>query len=76
MAEPREPRPEGPGLVISCDDCRMQGTDACRDCVVTFILDRRDGAVVFDAAEERALRALARAGLVPDVRWRRRRAAG
>lgn len=71
MEETQGPDP-APELVLDCDSCAMQGTDACDDCVVTFILDRRDGAVVFDAAEERAMRSLGRAGLVPDVRFRRR----
>jgi hypothetical protein len=60
------------GMLISCDDCRMQGTDACNDCVVTYILDKPEGAVVFDAEQERAIREMARAGLLPDVRWERR----
>jgi hypothetical protein len=60
------------GMLISCDDCRMQGTDACSDCVVTYILDKPDGAVVFDAAQERAIREMSRAGLLPDVRWQAR----
>jgi hypothetical protein len=60
------------GMLISCDDCTMQGTDACSDCVVSFILDRPEGAVVFDAAEERALREMNRAGLLPEVRWQAR----
>jgi len=60
------------GMLISCDDCRMQGTDACDDCVVTYLLDRPDGAVVFDAAEERALREMNRAGLLPPVQWQSR----
>jgi hypothetical protein len=56
-------------LTIDCDGCTMQGTDVCSDCVVTFICDRvPDDAVVFDAAEERALRLLGRAGLVPRLR--------
>lgn len=57
------------GMLISCNDCRMQGTDACADCVVTHILDCPQGAVVFDAAEERAIRAMGEAGLLPPVRW-------
>jgi hypothetical protein len=57
------------GMLISCDDCRMQGTDACSDCVVSYILDKPEGAVVFDAAQERAIREMSRAGLLPDVRW-------
>ncbi|MGH2722882.1 MAG: hypothetical protein ACRDI0_01220 [Actinomycetota bacterium] len=46
----------------------MQGTEQCRDCVVTFILDREDGPVVVDADEARALRRLGEAGLVPLLR--------
>ena len=50
---------------IDCDECAYQGTDRCEDCVVTFILDREDGAVVVDADEARALRKRGEAGLVP-----------
>lgn len=54
---------------ISCDDCSMQGTDACGDCIVTFICSREpDDAVIIDAAEQRAVRMLIRSGLVPDLR--------
>jgi len=35
---------------IDCGDCVMTGTDACDDCVVSFILRREPGdAVVIDA---------------------------
>jgi hypothetical protein len=50
---------------IDCDDCAHQGTERCDDCVVSFILDREDGAVVVDAEEAKALRSLGEAGLVP-----------
>ncbi len=61
-----------PPLTISCGDCVMQHTDACEDCVVTFICDRApDDAVVIDAAEARAVRLLSGAGLVPVLRHRR-----
>jgi hypothetical protein len=50
---------------IECDACAMQGTDQCRDCVVSFVLEREEGAVVVDAEEARALRELGEAGLVP-----------
>ena len=50
---------------IDCEECAHRGTDRCEDCVVTFILDREDGAVVVDADEARALRSLGEAGLVP-----------
>jgi hypothetical protein len=64
-----------PGMRIDCDDCVMAGTSACDDCVVSFIVRREPGeAVVIDAAEARALRALGDNGLVPQLRHRSRRA--
>jgi hypothetical protein len=58
---------------IDCDECVMQGTPACADCVVTFLCARTPGdAVVIDVAEARALRVLGRAGLAPALRHRRR----
>ena len=54
---------------IDCNDCVMQATDACGDCIVTFLLDRPEGAVVFDVAEERALRVLSDQGLAPANRF-------
>jgi hypothetical protein len=60
---------------IDCDECVMAGTDACDDCVVSFILRREPGeALVIDAEEERALRSLQAGGLVPELRHRPRRA--
>ena len=57
---------------ISCDDCVMRNTDACGDCIVTFICDREPGdAVIIDAGEQRALRLLVGGGLVPELRHRR-----
>jgi len=54
---------------IDCDDCVMQGTPTCGDCVVTFVVGRAPGtALVIDAAEARAVRMLTRAGLVPELR--------
>jgi hypothetical protein len=60
-------------LHIDCDECVMQGTDVCRDCVVTFLCGREVGeAVVIDVAEARALRLLEGGGLAPALRHRRR----
>jgi hypothetical protein len=60
-------------LRIDCDECVMQHTAACEDCVVSFIVSRTPGeAVVFDVAEARALRNLSTAGLVPGLRHRTR----
>ena len=54
---------------IDCDECVMQGTEVCDDCVVTFLIRRpTQDAVILDLDEERALRRLAGAGLVPELR--------
>ena len=59
-----------PTITISCDDCALQATDACDDCLVHFVLGRDpEDAVVIDADEARALRMLSRAGLVPTLRF-------
>lgn len=63
------PDTTGP-LTIDCECCELQGTKACDDCIVTFLLDREpDDAVVIDAEEVRAMRMLERAGLVPSLRF-------
>lgn len=60
-------------LSISCDDCVARGTGACADCVVSFICDRDpDDAVIIDVAEERAMRLLVQAGLLPALRHKKR----
>ncbi len=60
-------------MEISCEDCVMQGTDACGDCVVTFICGREaNEAVIIDVAEARAVRLLGEVGLVPPLRQMRR----
>jgi hypothetical protein len=49
----------------------MRATSACDDCVVTFIVNREPGdALIIDVDEARALRELARAGMVPRLRHR------
>ena len=58
------------GLTIDCDRCALRETEACDDCVVSFLLGREpDDAVVIDADEARAMRMLERAGLVPSLRF-------
>jgi hypothetical protein len=60
-------------LTIDCGCCQLQGTNACDDCVVSFLLEREpDDAVVIDADEARAMRMLERAGLVPTLRFANR----
>jgi hypothetical protein len=58
------------GLTIDCDSCALQNSDACDDCVVSFLLGRTpEDAVIIDAEEARAMRLLGRAGLVPTLRF-------
>ena len=63
-----------PTFTIDCDQCCMQGTDACGDCVVTYVCSREPGdALIVDLGEYRALEMLAESGLVPTLRHQRRR---
>lgn len=56
-------------MTISCSDCMMRDSTACDDCVVSFIIGRDPGdAVVIQVAEVRAVKLLAEAGLVPELR--------
>lgn len=57
-------------FIVDCDDCALQSTTACSDCVVSFVLDRTEesGAIVFDLAQARAVRLLSEAGLVAPLR--------
>ena len=60
-------------LTISCDDCVLDGTETCNDCMVSYLLERDPhDAVVIDADEARAIRLLEGAGLVPTLRHARR----
>ncbi len=61
-------------MLIDCNECVMQGTIACRDCVVTFLLG--DGPIELDQEEAVALGNLAEVGLVPDLRLVPRGAGG
>ncbi len=60
-------------LVIDCDECALDRTTACRECVVSYLLDREPGdAIVINAEEARAVRLLAGGGLLPGLRHTRR----
>ena len=56
-------------MVIDCDRCRMRDV-ACRDCVVTVLLELPDAGerLELDVVEARAISALAGSGLVPPLR--------
>lgn len=66
-------RPTPEPLRIDCDECALQHSDACGDCVVSFLCTREaDDAVIIDVAEVRALRLLSDTGLAPRLRHRHR----
>ena len=63
------PSCDGVRVLIDCGVCVMNSTSACDDCMVSFLVGREPGdAVVIDVAEERAVRMLAKAGLLPELR--------
>lgn len=53
-------------MIIDCDQCAMQDTSACDDCVVTFLLV--DGPLELADEEAAALENLAGEDLVPRLR--------
>jgi hypothetical protein len=56
-------------LRIDCDECALQSTPACEDCVVTFLCGAEASTpVVVDLAEARAMRLLGQGGLAPPLR--------
>jgi hypothetical protein len=69
-------RGSGWGLTISCDECSMQCTSACGDCVVTYLLsDANEQAVGGDLVEldrdqARIVELFGAAGMVPNLRFR------
>jgi hypothetical protein len=62
-------------LTIDCGTCLLEGTSACDDCVVTFVLRDDTDAVgsdvmLLDLDQARVVRLLGKAGLVPDLKFR------
>jgi hypothetical protein len=75
IPEPAPPHPEV--LCIDCDECILQDTEACGDCVVSFLCGvEASGPVVVDLAQVRAMRLLDEGGLAPPLRHRRRATMG
>jgi hypothetical protein len=54
-------------VLIDCDTCTVRDLH-CGECVMTVLLQATPGVYEVDAAEERALQALADGGLVPQLR--------
>lgn len=61
-------------MQIDCDECVMQHTTACQDCVVGHLLHDLLGPIEVDRDQAVALEVLADAGLVPHLRLLRRAA--
>jgi hypothetical protein len=61
---------------ISCDECMMQHSTACNDCVVTYLLRESEGPVDIGSDEAEALGRMASVGLLPPLRLVRREATG
>lgn len=56
-------------LVIDCQTCVARLSDACTDCIVTFLCDApQEQPVVLERSEARVLRLLRDGGLVPDLK--------
>lgn len=55
-------------LLIDCDTCEVRETDACNDCVVSFILETTDQPITITSSETAALTNLADVGLIPPLR--------
>ena len=69
-------REQSNAFTISCDECVMQATSACGDCVVTFLIDEGPanerapaGAPVdIDLEQARIIQLFGRASMVPRLR--------
>jgi len=60
-------------MLIDCNECVMQDTSACDDCVVAVLLAGQPlGRVELDNSEADAIDNLAEAGLLPQLRLVRR----
>jgi hypothetical protein len=57
---------------IECSECEMYRSEHCEDCLVTALMQPSSEAVEIDDELEDPLQALARAGLIPVLRFRPR----
>jgi hypothetical protein len=55
-------------MMIDCNECAMQHTLACRDCVVAHLLHDLISPIELDEDRVEALDVLADAGMVPQLR--------
>ena len=55
-------------MIIDCNDCAMQHTSACDDCIVPMLLDLTVGSAELSHIEAEAVQHLSDAGLVSPIR--------
>lgn len=55
-------------MIIDCDQCKMQQTDCCDECIVPVLLYQMSGPFELAGEEAAALDNLADAGLVAPLR--------
>lgn len=55
-------------MIIDCDECAMQHTSACSECVISVLLGEIGRPVVLSHDEHEALGHLADAGMVAPLR--------
>lgn len=67
---PKRGAREGGAMLIDCDECVMQHTTACEDCLVTMVIGvtSHPATVEFDEEEQAAVEHLADVGLIPQLR--------
>lgn len=59
-------------LHIDCGVCELKNSPSCSDCVVNYLLDdelQKHDCVVISMSDQRAIRELQGAGLVPQLRY-------
>lgn len=59
-------------MIIDCNDCEMHQTEACNDCFVMAILNRKDEPLVLDPEGQEAMNSLQEAGLAPLLKFKRK----
>lgn len=59
-------------MIIDCNECEMYQTQACNDCFVMAILNRKDEPLVLDAEGQEAMSSLQEAGLAPLLKFKRK----
>jgi hypothetical protein len=56
-------------MAISCRECVRQGTDDCRDCLVSFVLGEEPDSLELDVEAARVADLFVAEGLVPHLRF-------